>query len=99
MGAQPNIQQLMKQAQQMQAKMEEMQRRLFGKKSERLKTSKLPPPLPTKSNAALAARKRAEWSEMVRKASGNSAKATPRLTIAAWSAHSRRSEAARRTSG
>jgi transposase len=46
------------------AKMEEMQRRLFGKKSERLKTSKLPPPLPTKSNAAQAAKKRAEAHEL-----------------------------------
>lgn len=42
------------------AKMEEMQRRLFGKKSERRKTSKLPPPLPAKSSAAEAAKKRAD---------------------------------------
>lgn len=41
-------------------KMEEMQRRLFGKKSERLKTSKLPPPLPPKSTKAEAAKKRAD---------------------------------------
>jgi hypothetical protein len=46
------------------SKMEAMQRRLFGKKSERLKTSKLPPPLPTMSTAAQAAKKRAEAHEL-----------------------------------
>lgn len=38
----------------------ELQRRFFGKQSERRKTSKLPPPLPTKSTAAEAAKKRAD---------------------------------------
>lgn len=42
------------------AKMEEMQRRLFGKKSERLKSGKLPPPLPPKSTKSEAAKKRAD---------------------------------------
>jgi transposase IS166 family protein len=42
------------------AQMAELQRRLFGKKSERRKTSKLPPPLPVTSTAAEAAKKRAD---------------------------------------
>lgn len=42
------------------AKMEEMQRRLFGKKSERLKKSKLPPPLPAKSTKSEASKTRAD---------------------------------------
>ena len=42
------------------AQIAELQRRAYGKKSERRKPSKLPPPLPAKSTAAEAAKKRAD---------------------------------------
>lgn len=42
------------------AQIAELQRRAFGKKSERRKPSKLPPPLPVKSTPAEALKKRAE---------------------------------------
>jgi transposase len=44
----------------MSAQIAELQRRFLGKRSERRKASKLPPPLPTTSTAADAAKKRAE---------------------------------------
>lgn len=42
------------------AQIAELQRRAYGKKSERRKPSKLPPPLPAKSTAAEATKKRAD---------------------------------------
>ena len=46
------------------AQIAELQRRFFARKSERRKTSKLPPPLPTKSNPAETAKKRTAAEEL-----------------------------------